>query len=177
MESVMVSVPVVHGNEVLITETYGPGSCLLKIGPTGHEVLWQDDVRKREKAFQGHMMTPILVDGFLYGCSGRNPPVDVRCVEWKTGKVTWKLGNQYRSSLLYVDGHFVSLDENGRLQLLKVDPKAYTKVAEWHLGAQDSLGENKNLKYPCWAAPILSHGLLYLRGKDRVVCLELISDR
>jgi hypothetical protein len=27
---------------------------------------------------------------------------------------------------------------------------------------------------PCWAAPILSHGLLYLRGADRLVCLELI---
>jgi hypothetical protein len=30
------------------------------------------------------------------------------------------------------------------------------------------------LRYPAWAAPVLSHGLLYLRGKDRLVCLELI---
>ena len=26
---------------------------------------------------------------------------------------------------------------------------------------------------PCWAAPILTHGLLYVRGNDRLVCLEL----
>jgi hypothetical protein len=32
------------------------------------------------------------------------------------------------------------------------------------------------VKYPAWAAPILSHGLLYLRGADRLVCLELIPD-
>ena len=32
------------------------------------------------------------------------------------------------------------------------------------------------LKYPAWAAPILSHGLLYVRGSDRLVCLELIPE-
>jgi hypothetical protein len=32
------------------------------------------------------------------------------------------------------------------------------------------------LKYPAWAAPILSHGLLYVRGDDRLVCLELIPE-
>jgi len=30
------------------------------------------------------------------------------------------------------------------------------------------------LKYPAWSAPIVSHGLLYVRGKDRLVCLEAI---
>jgi hypothetical protein len=29
---------------------------------------------------------------------------------------------------------------------------------------------------PAWAAPILSHGLLYVRGEDRLVCLRLIPD-
>jgi hypothetical protein len=29
------------------------------------------------------------------------------------------------------------------------------------------------VKPPAWAAPILSHGLLYLRGDDRLVCLRL----
>jgi hypothetical protein len=33
------------------------------------------------------------------------------------------------------------------------------------------------LRYPCWAAPILAHGLLYVRGQGRVVCLELIPQR
>jgi hypothetical protein len=35
-------------------------------------------------------------------------------------------------------------------------------------------GPTRLLKRPAWAAPILSHGLLYVRGKDRLVCLELI---
>jgi hypothetical protein len=39
-------------------------------------------------------------------------------------------------------------------------------------------GKNVSLlDYPCWAAPILSHGLLYVRGEDRLVCLELIPEK
>ena len=30
------------------------------------------------------------------------------------------------------------------------------------------------LKQPAWAAPILAHGLLYVRGRDRLVCLDLM---
>jgi len=33
------------------------------------------------------------------------------------------------------------------------------------------------LKYPCWAAPILSHGLLYVRGSDRLLCVEMIPEK
>ena len=29
----------------------------------------------------------------------------------------------------------------------------------------------------CWAAPVLSHGLLYLRGQDRLVCVRLIPEK
>ena len=32
------------------------------------------------------------------------------------------------------------------------------------------------IRPPAWAAPILSHGLLYLRGDDRLVCLRLIPE-
>ena len=33
------------------------------------------------------------------------------------------------------------------------------------------------LRYPAWAAPVLSHGLLYVRGRDKLVCLELIPGK
>ena len=32
------------------------------------------------------------------------------------------------------------------------------------------------VKPPAWAAPILSHGLLYVRGDDRLVCLRLTAE-
>ncbi len=188
LESVNASTPVVVGNEVFISETYGPGSSLLAVRPGGYEVVWKDEDRSREKAMQCHWNTPIYIDGYLYGCSGRNEPdADLRCIEWKTGKVMWveqpQIFDRERSCLMYADGHFVCLTEFGELQLIKVNPKEYELVTKLVLreddgGADAADGSSRRLlKSPCWSAPILSHGLLYVRGNDRLVCLELISQK
>ena len=77
-----------------------------------------------------------------------------------------------RCSLLMVDGHFVCLGEDGILRLLKVNPKEYDEVSAVEL--VDARTEQPLLKFPCWAAPVLAHGLMYLRGDDQLVCVELI---
>ena len=125
-------------------------------------------------------MTPVHADGYVYGSSGRHTKeAELRCVELATGKVAWKEPGLTRSSLLLVDGHFVCLGEDGWLRLLRVNPKKYDEVASIQLrmpgkdGKHDPDGEEL-LDYPCWAAPILSNGLLYVRGDKRLVCLELI---
>jgi outer membrane protein assembly factor BamB len=171
LESVNASTPVVVNDQVLISETYGPGSSLLRVRPGGYEVIWRDDPRRREKALQAHWNTPIHHDGYLYGCSGRHTAnAELRCLDWKTGTVQWSVPGLTRSSLLYVDGHFICLGEDGVLRLFKANPKKFEPVSEARL--RDERGEPL-LQYPCWAAPILSHGLLYVRGRDRLVCLRL----
>jgi len=185
LESVNASMPVVVGSEVFISETYQIGSSLLAVRPQGFEVVWKDDTTIRHKAMKTHWNTAVYHDGYLYGCSGRNAPdADLRCIEWKTGKVMWverPANLRERSSLMYVDGHFVCLGEYGSLRLLKANPNKYEEVAlvmltreEPDLGRRERFGPQALLKNPFWAAPILSHGLLYVRGDDRLVCLELI---
>jgi outer membrane protein assembly factor BamB len=177
LESVNASNPVVVGDKVFISETYGPGSALLKVKPGGCEEVWTDAEKDRgEKSMQCHWNTPIYVDGYLYGCSGRHEDnAELRCIEFATGKVIWSEPNLTRTSLLLVDGHFVCLAEDGTLSLLKVNPKKYDLVSSVVLQAQEAGGRSRNLlQKPCWAAPILSHGLLYVRGSDRLLCLELI---
>jgi hypothetical protein len=129
---------------------------------------------------QCHWSTPIHVDGYVYGCSGRHTQnAELRCVELATGKVMWSEPGLTRTSLLLVDGHFVCLGEDGVLRLLKVNPHKYEGVSSVELrpagpdGKPDE-GAEPLLQYPCWAAPVLAHGLLYIRGHDRLVCLELI---
>jgi outer membrane protein assembly factor BamB len=180
LESVNASNPVVVGNRVFISETYGPGSALLEVRPGGFKEVWTDTARQR-KSMQCHWGTPIHVDGYLYGCSGRHAQnAELRCIELATGKVMWREPGLTRTALLLVDGHFVCLGEDGVLRLLKVNPHKYEELSSVELrppgrdGKPDSDAEPL-LQYPCWAAPILSHGLLYVRGRDRLVCLELIA--
>ena len=185
LESVNASTPVVVDDKVFISECYQVGSSLLKVRPGGYDVVWRDPPGIRdEKAMKLHWNTPVYVDGYLYGSSGRHPEIaDLRCVELATGKVKWSEPDLTRTSLLYVDGHLVCLAEAGELLLIranaeKFDPvaKAILTVKPEPIGGVD-LPEQKLLTYPCWAAPILSHGLLYVRGKDRLVCVELIPEK
>ena len=129
VESVNASNPVVIGDEVFISECYGPGSALLKVKPGGYEVL-REESKKAKKSMQCHWMTPIYHDGYLYGSSGRHTPAaDLRCIELATGKIMWNERGLTRSSLLMVDGHFICLSEEGVLRLLKVNPQKYDEIS------------------------------------------------
>jgi outer membrane protein assembly factor BamB len=171
-ESANAANPVVVGDRVFISETYGPGSALLRARPGGSKVLWSDADKRRGKSMQAHWSTPIHHDGYLYGCSGRHDDnAELRCIELATGKVMWSQPHLLRTSLLMVDGHFVCLAEDGLLLLLRVNPKRYDEVSR--VEPEDASGRAL-LRPPCWAAPVLAHGLLYLRSEHRLVCLELI---
>jgi outer membrane protein assembly factor BamB len=171
-DSVNVSTPVVVGDEVFITESYGPGSSLLRVRPGGYDVVWRDE-SIRERAMAAHWNTPVYHRGYLYGSSGRHSgEAELRCIEWRTGRLMWSRAGLHRASLLYVDGHFVCLGEDGVLRLIEATEKAYVEKAR--AVVRETAGGRPLVNPPAWAAPILSHGLLYLRGEDRLVCLRLI---
>jgi outer membrane protein assembly factor BamB len=173
-DSVNASTPVVVGSEVFISEAYGLGSALLRVKPAGYDVVWRDPP-DRNKAMQCHWNTPIYHEGYLYGSSGRySRTAELRCIEWKSGKVMWSQPGLGLASLLYVDGHFVCLSEDGVLRLVKATEKQYVEVAK--AVVREGADGPPLVEPPAWAAPILSHGLLYVRGKDRLVCLRLIPD-
>ena len=174
IESVNASNPVVVGDRVFISECYTIGSSLLKVKPGGYEVVWKDG-RVRVQAMATHWNTSIHVDGYLYGSSGRHSKqATLRCVEMATGKVTWSVPGLNRCSLLLVDGYFICLGEDGVLRLIKVNHERYDIISKAVLRSADGA---PLLEYPAWAAPIVSHGLMYVRGKDRLVCVEVIPTK
>ena len=164
--------PVVAGDLVFVSEAYSVGSSVVRVRPGGCDVVWQDG-RKRDRSMMCYFDTPVHVGGFLYGSSGQGQhEAELRCVEMATGRVAWSEPGMSRCSLLHVDGHFVCLAEDGVLRLLKPNPAKYEEVAKVTL---KSAAGDPLLREPCWAAPVLSHGLLYVRGRDRLLCLELIA--
>jgi outer membrane protein assembly factor BamB len=184
IESVNASNPVVSDDQVFISECYGPGSSLLRVARGTEEVVWADDPRRREKAMQTHWNTCVLHEGHLYGSSGRHTEnAELRCIDLETGNVRWSEPNLSRSSLLFVEGHFICLTEYGELLLLNATPEkfdvvSHAVVTEAGAVAADGATDARPLiRYPAWAAPVLSHGLLYLRDEHRLVCLELIPEK
>jgi prepilin-type processing-associated H-X9-DG protein len=184
LESVNAASPVVEGDTVLISESYGPGSALLRVKPGGFEVVRQDP--RRDQSLQQHWATPVLRQGTLYASSGQSSgEAELRAVDYATGKVLWREKGLGRANLTWADGHLLVLTETGRLLLVEARPDRYVKVAELDLSAgsakDDSQAktaitasaERARLLFPAWNAPVLSNGRLYLRGRDQIVCLKV----
>jgi len=189
-DSVNAMNPVVSGDLVLISAAYFRiGSVLLRVKPDGKsfDEVWRSPQNPFERdpatggypepALEMHWSTPVLLDGFLYGFSGRNEPdATFRCVEFKTGKVMWTRDERWRphsspqppvygrGSKILADGKLIALGEGGKLGLFRPNPQKAEEICSWQV---------PSLHYPCWAAPVLSRKKLYLRSEDRLVCVDL----
>lgn len=183
-DSVNAARPVVVGDEVFLSAAYDVGAALLKVHEDGRsfDTVWQE-----EPAMQNHWSTSIEHQGYVYGFSGRHEPGSTfRCIEWKTGNLKWEtqdvnagaepdpkagLGtvapNYYgRGSAILADGKFIVLGERGLLALVELNPEKFVEI---------SRVKYPKMKYPSWAAPVLSRKRLYLRCEDYLLCVDLAA--
>jgi outer membrane protein assembly factor BamB len=196
-ESVNAMVPVVHNDVILISAAYyRVGAVLLRVKPDGKSIeeVWRiprhptdpadrdpETGRWKQPVLEVHWSTPVLHDGYLYAFTGRNEPdATFRCVEFKTGKLMWSRDERWRphsseqpavfgrGSLIAADGRLWALGEGGLLGLFNINAAACDEISRWQV---------PSLKYPCWAAPVLSRGRLYLRSENRLVCLDVSRSR
>lgn len=110
-----------------------------------------------------HYSTCVARDGFLYGFDGRQEHgAQLRCVEWKTGKVRWTKERFGCGSMILADGHLIILGERGDLVLAEATPAAYREKARASV-----LGK------PCRAQVALANGKLCGRDTNKLVCWDL----
>lgn len=192
-ESVNAARPVVIGDKIFLSAAYKLGSALLQVAPSGKEykVLWQDS-----RNMLTHWSTTIHVDGFLYGFSGRHEEEgELRCLDLKSGKVQWQTTGYEgdvskltqspvtgeirdgsgkaipfpffgRGSKTQIGDRFLVLGERGTLALLKINPERFEELGRMSVSG---------IKYPAWAAPVLSRGRIYLRSETHLVCLDAVD--
>ena len=188
-DSVNAMTPVVSGDLVFISAAYyRVGSVALRVKPDGHsfDEVWRspEDPNARDAAgnYQEpvlgiHFSTPVLLDGNLYAFNGRNEPdASFRCVELATGRLRWERDESWpahsarqpavfgRGSAILADGKLIALGEGGRLGMFRPNPQRCEEICAWQV---------PSLRYPCWAAPVLSQKKLFLRSEDRLVCVDL----
>ncbi len=146
------------GNHLFLTASYDTGAVLLKVKKDGVEEVW-----KNNTSLSAHFSTPVAVGDQLYGFDGRQEfGAQLRCLDWKTGKVRWTEKGFGCGSLLAADGKLFVLGEHGELVLLKSSPDRYIEKARATV-----------LGSPCRALLALSNGLLYARDGRKLVCWKV----
>lgn len=177
LESVNAMTPVVDGTRVLIGDCYDLGSALFEVdiqdGRAEFNEVWRDpETNRRNQSLRAHLSTPVLSDGYLYACSGRNAPdSDFRCVEFATGKVMWTALERRRSTATRVGEVLLVLKETAPLHVIRCTPDKYDELAVWNL--DQSEGERPAMTFPCWAAPVVVGEQVLVRGDRNLVCLRL----
>ena len=189
-ESVNAARPVIVDDMIFLSAAYETGAALLRILPDGtsYDVVWRN-----KRGMSTHWSTPIYQDGCVYGFSGRHEgEAMLQCVDLKSGELLWET-NGYngpasdlrtnpsgeivdadgqpatffgRGSKTSVDGKFIMLGERGILVLGKLSKQKFEPI---------SRATFQQIRYPAWAAPVVSHGRLYLRSEDHLLCLDVLK--
>jgi hypothetical protein len=122
--SVNAAVPIVVGSEVFITASYGTGAALLDLSGKSPRTVWSGD-----DSLSAHYATPVYKDGYLFGFHGRQEQgQELRCIEWKTGKVLWSVPGLRAGTVTLAGDHLFVLAENGDLQIAPASPKGFRAV-------------------------------------------------
>jgi hypothetical protein len=152
--------PVVLGDRVFLTASYGVGAVLAQItGDPQPKVEWQS-----ERILSSQYTTPIPVGKHLYGVDGRDDVgvAGLRCIDPAAGKVTWRKEGFGKASLLAADGKLLAMKTSGELALVDATPEGYLELA-----AAQVLDERT------YALPALSGGFFYVRDARTLKCLDL----
>lgn len=157
--SVNAASPIVSGNQIFLSTSYGTGGILLEAGKGEATEIWKGD-----KSLSCHYNTPVLLEGYLYGIDGRQEGrPELRCVEWKSGKVKWKKEAFGCASLIIADGMALVFCESGELVLFQPNAEGYKELA------RASILD----KSPCRAAFALSGGKVYARDSSKWICVDV----
>jgi outer membrane protein assembly factor BamB len=160
--SVNAATPIVEGNQVFLTSSYGVGAALLEVKPErGFAKIWTSD-----DVMSSQYNTPVYRDGYLYGIDGREDLGVARlvCVEWKTGKLAWAEDGFGCASIVLVGDDLLLLTQNGELVIAPADPMNFQPRIR-----------AKILSSPCRAEPAVAGGRLYARDEANLIAVDLTS--
>jgi len=157
--SVNAAVPVVDGDIVFISASYGTGAIALDFGG-GDEPreLWSG-----EESLTNHYASAVVKDGVLYGYHGRQEyGPSLRAVDLRTGKVLWSVDGFGAGTVTLAGDTLLLLREDGELVAAPADPAAFKPSARAQVLAATTR-----------AYPALSDGVLFARDEKTLVALRL----
>jgi outer membrane protein assembly factor BamB len=156
--SVSAATPLVVGDLIFISASYGTGASLLRFKEGAPEVIWSKD-----EVLSAHYATAVQHEGFLYGFDGRQEQgCELRCVELKTGKVRWSESGLKAGTVTFANDQLLVLTERGELIQAPASASGFKPVQRAQI-----------LPFTVRAHPALADGFFYARSKDKLVCVDL----
>ncbi len=156
--SVNAATPIISGDTIFLSASYGTGSIALRVSGNSLEELWSG-----EDSIDNHYSTGVVADGVVYGFHGRQEyGQSFRAIELATGKVLWSEDRYGAGTVTRVGDRLLLLRESGALALLAVSAEKFQLISEAQI-----------LPTEVRAYPAIADGLFLARDKDTLVCLRL----
>lgn len=156
--TVNAATPVLLGDHVLLTASYGIGARWIRLHAQGAEVDWQDEL------LSSQYTTPIAHEGLVYGLDGRQDvgTATLKCFDPATRNVLWQREQMVYGTLVAADGKLLFQQTDGTLRMLALSREGYRELAVARL-----------LPGTTRALPALAHGRWYLRNEQTLKCFDL----
>ena len=151
--------PVVVGDHLFLTASYGIGSEWRRLSSGESERVWESD-----DLISSQYTTPIQHQGILYGTDGRQDAgvARLRAIDPEAKRVLWTEEGFGTATLILADGKLLIMKTDGTLVLVRPSPKAYAQ-----------LGSAKLFDDTVQALPALAGGRFYARDTQYLRAFDL----
>jgi len=151
--------PVVLGEHLFVSASYGFGAIFAKAQENEARILWESD-----EVMSSQYTTCVEHGGNLYGVHGRQDigAASLRCFEPTSRKVHWTQPDFGYATLIKADGKLIIMKTDGELVLARATPTRYEELARASLFGSTTR-----------ALPALADGRLYVRDGNMLKCFNL----
>jgi outer membrane protein assembly factor BamB len=172
-----IPMPVIKGDLVWFSTSYGGGSALLQLTPESTDSVTVKELKTYKKPdLNNHHGGMVLVGDYIYFGHDQNQGNPV-CVELKTGEIKWGpeknkslvAGGQGSAAVLYADNRLYFRYQNGMMVLIEPSPDGLKMVSAFKL--PEPSGKES------WAHPVIVNGKLYIRDQEKLLCFNVKADK
>ncbi len=157
--TVNAAMPLVLGDDLFVTASYGVGAQLVRIADDKPKVLWADD-----NVMSSQYTTCIESGGALFGIHGRQDQgvAKLRAFDVQTQKVFWTQEDFGTGNLILADDKLLIMKTDGELILAEASRERFQPLAS-----------AKIFDDVVQPLPALADGRLFVRDSRTLKCLEL----
>ncbi|MBA4191167.1 MAG: polyvinylalcohol dehydrogenase [Planctomycetaceae bacterium] len=175
-----IPIPVIKGDLIWVSCSYGGGAALLQIVPAGKDKFEVKEIKTYiKKDLNNHHGGMVLVGDHIYFGHDQNQGYPV-CVEFKTGEIKWGpiqknsdfAGGMGSAAVLSADGRLYFRYQNGVMVLTEPSPESLKVVSSFKLPPPNEKSYSQS-----WPHPVIANGKLYIRDQNVMYSYSVKADK